>query len=159
MIYVFDFGSQYSQLIARRIRALGCEARLVSHQYPLQKLTDAKGIILSGGPDSVYEKEAASVSKKIFDLGVPVLGICYGMQLTCHVLGGKVQAGAKHEYGPAKLEVVGQSQLFKGIPKEHSVWMSHGDQVASLPKGFAQTGKSSNTLNAAMENAAKKLYG
>ncbi|HZX49937.1 MAG TPA: glutamine-hydrolyzing GMP synthase [Candidatus Paceibacterota bacterium] len=159
MIYVFDFGSQYSQLIARRIRALGCEARLVSHQYPLQKLTDAKGIILSGGPDSVYEKEAASVSKKIFDLGVPVLGICYGMQLTCHVLGGKVQRSAKHEYGPAKLEIVRKSALFEKVPKSSAVWMSHGDQVATLPKGFVQTGASSNTPNAAMEQTAKDIYG
>jgi GMP synthase (glutamine-hydrolysing) len=159
MIYIFDFGSQYSQLIARRLRSLGVEAQLVPHNYSLAKLKDAEGIILSGGPDSVYEKEAATISAKVFELGLPVLGICYGMQLMTHVLGGTVQRSKKHEYGPAALQLTAESQLFSGLPKSSSVWMSHGDQVTHLPKGFTPIASSSNTPNAAIENAKRKLYG
>jgi GMP synthase (glutamine-hydrolysing) len=168
MIYIFDFGSQYSQLIARRLRGLGVEVKLVPHSYSLSKLQGAKGIILSGGPDSVYAKSAATIPVKIFELvptpdgaglRIPVLGICYGMQLMTHILKGSVQRSEKHEYGPATLELKEENELFNGLPKSFSVWMSHGDQVIKLPNGFTQTASSSNSPNAAIENSNQKLYG
>ena len=161
MLYIFDFGSQYSQLICRRVRSLGVKAKLVPHQYPLKRLRDAKGIILSGGPDSVYERNAATISKKIFPLGVPVLGICYGMQLMAHLTGGKVQRSQKKEYGRAVLELApGQkSKLFLGLPSSFSVWMSHGDQVVRLSKGFSRTAATSTSDNASMEDSRRNLYG
>jgi len=158
-VFVFDFGSQYSQLIARRLRSLGVEARLVPHTYSLAKVRDAKGIILSGGPDSVYAKGAATIPKKILELGIPVLGICYGMQLMAHLMGGKVQHCAKKEYGPAVLELAQKSRLFQGLPSSFSVWMSHGDQAVRLPKGFVQTALSPNSSHAAIEDSKRKLFG
>jgi GMP synthase (glutamine-hydrolysing) len=159
MIYVLDFGSQYSQLIARRIRGLGVEVKLVPHNYSLNKLRDAKGIILSGGPDSVYDKGASSVNAKIFSLNIPVLGICYGMQLMAHTLKGKVQSSDKREYGPAALVLTQRSMLFEGVPKKSPVWMSHGDNVIKLPKGFQKTAYTANAPNAAIEDTRQKLYG
>ena len=120
-IFILDFGSQYSQLIARRLRGLGISVELVPHTYPVPRIAGAKGIILSGGPDSVYEKGAATISKKIFELGIPMLGICYGMQLMAHLLGGNVQKSLKHEYGPAPLRITRESRLFKNVPKTFSV--------------------------------------
>ena len=158
-ILVFDFGSQYSQLIARRLRSLGVSVQLVPHTFPLDKVSGAKGIILSGGPNSVYEKGAATMSRKILKLGIPILGICYGMQLLAHLEGGKVQRSSKKEYGPATLELLQKSRLFEGLPRSFSVWMSHGDQVAQLPKGFVQTASSTNSSNAAIEDKKRKLYG
>ncbi len=158
-VFVFDFGSQYSQLIARRLKSLGVEVKLVPHTYPVTKIRGAKGIVFSGGPDSVYEKGAATISKNIFELGIPVLGICYGMQLMAHLLLGKVQRSAKKEYGPAVLELTQRSRLFEGLPASFSVWMSHGDQVAQLPKGFVRTALSPNSSHAAIEDSKRKLYG
>ena len=159
MIYVLDFGSQYSQLIARRIRGLGVAVKLVPHNYSLKSLKDAKGIILSGGPDSVYDKGASSINQKVFTLNVPVLGICYGMQLMAHTLQGKVESSNKREYGPAALHLTQKGMLFEGVPKTSPVWMSHGDNVAQLPKGFQKAAYTTNAANAAIQHAAKKLYG
>jgi len=159
IIFVLDFGSQYSQLITRRIRSLGVLVKLVPHNYPVQKLQNAKGIILTGGPDSVYDKKAASIAPKVFALTIPVLGICYGMQLMTHILKGKVQASDKREYGPATLRLSQKSLLFQGLPKQSAAWMSHGDNVVKLPTGFTQTAYTTNSPNAAIESSKKKLYG
>ena len=158
-LLVFDFGSQYAQLIARRLKSLGVQAQLVSHTYPLANMRDIKGIILSGGPDSVYEKDAAVVPKKIFALGIPILGICYGMQLMAHLLGGKVRGSTKKEYGPATLKRTQKSRLFEDLPSFFSVWMSHGDKLVQMPAGFARTAESPNSPHAAIEHSGRKLYG
>ena len=152
-IVVLDFGAQYSQLIARRIReqnvfsvVLPCTASLdeIRSYSPL-------GIILSGGPCSVYDQDAPNTDRRVFDLGLPVLGICYGLQLMVHVLGGKVKAADKREYGHAEVEIKHDSHLFHGVPKKLSVWMSHGDEAVDLPVGFHLTASSPNAV-AAIEN-------
>jgi len=158
-IFVLDFGSQYSQLIARRIRRIGVSVKLVPHNYPTKNLQKAKGIILSGGPDSVYDKRAVSIAPKIFALNIPVLGICYGMQLMTHILKGKVASSDRREYGPAALRLTHKSLLLYGLPKQSSAWMSHGDNVVKLPTGFKQTAYTTNSPNAAIEYSKKKLYG
>jgi GMP synthase (glutamine-hydrolysing) len=158
-IVVLDFGAQYSQLIARRIReqnvfsvVLPCTAKLdeIRSHSPL-------GIILSGGPCSVYDKDAPNADRRVFDLGVPVLGICYGFQLMVHVLGGKVRSADKREYGHAQVEVKHGSQLLDGLPRTLNVWMSHGDEAVELPAGFHLTATSSNAM-AAIENLERKLW-
>ncbi len=158
-IVVLDFGAQYSQLIARRIReqnvfsvVLPCSASLdeIRSHSPL-------GIILSGGPCSVYDQDAPNADRRIFELGLPVLGICYGLQLMVHVLGGKVKAAEKREYGHAEVEIKHDSHLFQSVPKKLSVWMSHGDEAVDLPAGFHLTASSPNAV-AAIENPNKKLF-
>jgi len=158
-IVVLDFGAQYSQLIARRIReqnvfsvVLPCTAKLdeVRSYNPI-------GIILSGGPCSVYDKDAPHADRRVFELGVPVLGICYGLQLMVHVLGGKVRAAAKREYGHANVEIKNGTRLFEGVPQTVNVWMSHGDEAVELPSGFHLTASSPNAL-AAIENAERKMW-
>jgi GMP synthase (glutamine-hydrolysing) len=158
MIYVLDFGSQYSHLIVRRIRELGVFAELVDTDFPLEKLRKADGIILSGGPQNLSEKGALRVDKKIYDLKIPILGICYGMQLTAFELGGKIRAGSKREYGPAEITISSFGEIFKGLSKKQPTWMSHGDQVVKLPKGFKKIASSANCPIAAMLNASKKIY-
>ena len=157
-IYVLDFGSQYSHLITRRIRELGVFAELAPPNIDLAKLKEASGIILSGGPQNLSDSNALTVDKKIFDLKVPILGICYGMQLTAFMLGGKVKAGKASEYGSTKITLKTTSKVFKGLSKDQIVWMSHGDQVTKLPKGFVNIANSHNCLIAGMENAKKKIY-
>ncbi|PJE75601.1 glutamine-hydrolyzing GMP synthase [Candidatus Uhrbacteria bacterium CG10_big_fil_rev_8_21_14_0_10_48_11] len=159
MVYVIDFGSQYSHLIGRRVRALGVEATLLPFTAPLSQLKNAKAIILSGGPSSAYAVGAPSYSKQIFTLGIPVLGVCYGMQLMAQQLGGKVERGKKGEYGPAILKTVRSSRLFVKVPKQSHVWMSHGDIVTKLSAGFSLIAKTNNSPDAAMANEKKKLYG
>ncbi len=162
-ILVLDFGSQYTQLIARRIR----EQRVYSEIWPCnRKLEDikafgAKAIVLSGGPSSVHEEGAPTVDPALFELGVPVLGICYGMQLMSHLLGGKVVRADHHEYGRAELSLLAEGELFHGLQDMESlqVWMSHGDAVESIPEGFTTIGKSENCPYAAVENCAKNFYG
>jgi len=158
-IVVLDFGAQYSQLIARRIReqnvfsvVLPCSASLdeIRSHSPL-------GIILSGGPCSVYDQDAPNADRRIFELGLPVLGICYGLQLMVHVLGGKVKAAEKREYGHAEVEIKHDSHLFQSVPRKLSVWMSHGDEAVDLPAGFHLTASSPNAV-AAIENPNKKLF-
>ncbi len=159
-IVVLDFGSQYTQLIARRLRELRYYAEIHPHTLSaeeIKKLHPA-GVILSGGPASVYEKGAPQVDEKVFDLGVPVLGICYGLQLICHLNGGKVAASQEREYGRATLRPRRSSPLLKGI-KAGQVWMSHGDRIVSLPKRFAVIGTSENSPMAAFADEKARIYG
>ena len=163
-IIVFDFGSQYTQLIARRLREEGvyCEIVPYSEKLEVVKAKNPKGFILSGGPASVYEEDAYVVDKGVFEMGLPILGICYGMQLITHVFGGEVVRADHHEYGKAKLlfdELHGDvSPLFKGIDSNHTVWMSHADKVVKLPDGFVRIGHTDNAEFAAIANEEKKLF-
>ena len=144
-IIVLDYGSQYNQLITRRIRDLGVFSELLSHRITAEevKAMNPKGIILSGGPNSVYDENAFGIDPEIFNLGIPVLGICYGMQLITYKLGGSVEPAKNREYGKALLEVTSdQAVLFKETPKQQTVWMSHGDLVTKVPEGFETVGTS-----------------
>jgi len=162
MILILDFGSQYTQLIARRIR----EEKVYCEIYPGNKpidaisgLRDLKGIILSGGYDSVYAKGAPHPDAKIWKLGVPVLGICYGMQLIAELLGGKVSPSKEREFGLASVNVNPKCELLKGLDSKEILWMSHGDKLSKLPKDFMTTAKSPNSPYAAIENKKSKIYG
>jgi GMP synthase (glutamine-hydrolysing) len=158
-IVVLDFGAQYSQLIARRIREQNVFSAVLPCNATMDEIRSYSpvGIILSGGPSSVYDKDAPSANPGVFHLGVPVLGICYGLQWMVAALGGKVRAASKREYGHAQVELKDGSQLFAGLPHQLSVWMSHGDEADQLPSGFMQTGSSPNAV-AAIENPAKRLW-
>lgn len=160
-VLVVDFGSQYSELIARRVRELTVYSELVTYRITPSEIRKIgpKGIILSGGPNSVYEKVAPTCSEEIFDLGIPVLGVCYGMQLMAKLLGGTVVQVDKHEYGKAILEVNPKDKLFLDLESKFVSWMSHGDSVAELPQGFVVSAKTKNTPTAAISNHEKKLYG
>lgn len=159
MVIVVDFGSQYSQLIARRVRAMGVLAELRSHTAPLAEFKTADAIIFSGGPASVYAEGAPHIDRRVFDLGVPIFGICYGMQLMAHLLDGKVQRGGNGEYGPATLKITKSGKLLKGAGKSMGVWMSHGDIITKLPKGFAHLGHTDNSPDAAMADERRRFYG
>ncbi|HBA45543.1 glutamine-hydrolyzing GMP synthase [Candidatus Nomurabacteria bacterium RIFCSPLOWO2_02_40_28] len=159
IIYVLDFGSQYSHLITKRIREAGVYAELVSSDFPTAKLAQSKGVILSGGPQNLSEKTALRVDKKVFELGIPVLGICYGMQLTAFMLGGKVRAGKYREYGGALVTISKFSKIFAGLKKTQDTWMSHGDSVTKLPKGFSKIASSNNCPIAGMADEKRKIYG
>jgi len=159
-IVVLDFGAQYSQLIARRIREQKVFSVVLPFNASLEEIRSYSpvGIILSGGPSSVYDKDAPLADKSVFDLGIPVLGICYGLQFMVYALGGKVRPAAKREYGHAKVEIQqSDSQLFQGLPNLLAVWMSHGDEAEELPPGFRLTAKTPNAV-AAIENAARKMW-
>ena len=159
-ILILDFGSQFTQLIARRIR----ENKVYSEIHPFNVSMDfiknfnAKGIVLSGGPSSVYEKDAPKINKELFEIGIPILGICYGMQLIVHSLGGKVEKAKKREYGNVKIEIIKNDCIFKSFEKNSVVWMSHGDSIKSIPKGFNLTAKTANTNYCAIENKEKNIY-
>ena len=161
MILIIDFGSQYNQLIARRVREhhVYCQIEPPDIDSARIKALQPEGIILSGGPASIYEKGSPRADKKIFDLGIPVLGICYGMQFMVDALGGKVIGAEKREYGFAELKIKISSGIFRGINKETRCWMSHGDTIGVLPKGFTTTASTPNTKIAAAENASRRLYG
>lgn len=137
-IVILDFGSQYTQLIARRIRELHIYSEILPYNVSVQEIKkhNPKGIILSGGPASVYEKDAPFPDEKIFELGLPILGICYGLQLISHHFGGQVVKSDKHEYGKAEIEILDRDDLFYELPKYMHVWMSHADKVVKLPEGF-----------------------
>ncbi len=159
-IVVLDFGAQYSQLIARRIRELKIFSVVLPFNATLEEIRSYSpvGIILSGGPSSVYDEGAPLADKHVFDLGVPVLGICYGLQFMVYALGGKVRPAEKREYGHAKVEIQhAESQIFQGLPKTLAVWMSHGDSAEELPAGFRLTAKTPNAV-AAIENAERKMW-
>ena len=159
-IVVLDFGAQYSQLIARRIREQKIFSVVLPFNASLEEIRSYSpvGIILSGGPSSVYDKDAPHADKKVFDLGIPVLGICYGLQFMVYALGGKVRPAAKREYGHAKVEIQeSDSELFQGLPHLLAVWMSHGDEAEELPAGFRLTAKTPNAV-AAIENAERKMW-
>ncbi len=161
MIYIVDFGSQTTHLIARRVKEIGSKTLILNPDIALKKMKTKRpqGIILSGGPASVYEKGAPTISKDIFNAGVPILGICYGLQLTAHLLGGKVTSGKK-EYGPTKLNIKNlKLKITKALSKAFVVWMSHGDEVIKLPSGFEVIGSSNGVPFAFVENRNKKIYG
>ena len=151
-IIVLDFGSQYNQLIARRIREFGVYSELHPGDMKLKDILamgDVKGIVFSGGPNSVYEEGSLKCDPEIFTSGLPVLGICYGMQMTHYMNGGEVTASEKKEYGRAELEIDNSSLLFDGLDSKQIVWMSHGDQVSKLAEGFRGIASSSTCPYAA----------
>ncbi|WP_100012544.1 glutamine-hydrolyzing GMP synthase [Lentibacillus sediminis] len=161
MILVLDFGSQYNQLITRRIREFGVYSELHSHKLTAEEIKQMNpaGIILSGGPHSVYDANSFRCDEAIFDLDIPVLGICYGMQLMALHYGGKVEKAKNREYGKALIDVNDQPVLFHDAPSTHTVWMSHGDKVMETPPSFQVDATSPSTPIAAMSNPAKQLYG
>ena len=160
-VVVIDFGAQYSQLIARRVREHNVYCEILPFTTTAEQLAERNpaGIILSGGPSSVYEEGAPHLDPKVFGLGIPMLGICYGMQLMGYALDGKVSPGTKREYGKTDIELTDTSGLFEGLDREIIAWMSHGDSVQELPSGFKALARSGNTKNAAMGDNARKLYG
>lgn len=159
-ILVLDFGGQYNQLIARRVRENHVYSEIRPYTAPISEIKEAgySGIILTGGPKSVYGEKAALCSKELFELGIPVLGICYGAQLMAHVLGGKVESAVESEYGKVEVSVYDQSKLFENVDKHTVCWMSHTDYISQTPVDFKITGKTKNCPVAAMENSAKRLY-
>jgi GMP synthase (glutamine-hydrolysing) len=160
-ILILDFGSQYTQVIARRVRELQVYSEVVPFNLPaaeIKKLSP-NGIILSGGPASVYDKGAPQIDKEIFSLGIPVLGICYGLMQMAHHLGGKVVFTGRREYGAGMLHITNGSQLFDGLGNQLDVWNSHGDEVTALPKGFLTAGQTESSDFAAVEDRQRKLYG
>jgi GMP synthase (glutamine-hydrolysing) len=159
-IAVLDFGSQFTQVIARRIRECQVYSKIYHFATTAEQLKadGVQGIIFSGGPQSVYSKKAPHPDPAVFTMGVPILGICYGLQLMGHFLGGKVAKGERREYGHGMLEIFGNSPLFKGLPKKLKVWNSHGDKLTKLPDGFRAVARTENSEYAAMEDAARKFY-
>ena len=159
-IIILDFGSQYNQLIARRVREMGVYAEVVPYFEPLEDILarEPKGIILSGGPASVYLDGSPTIEKALYEQGIPVLGICYGMQLTSQLLGGTVERADKQEFGKAELIIDElESPLFKDVPNLNQVWMSHGDHVTVLPEGFKQIAHTDSCI-AASANVEKNIY-
>ena len=163
VILILDFGSQYTQLIARRVREQNVYSEIHPFNLSLERIRAMQptGIILSGGPSSVYDEGAPRISADIFNLGVPILGICYGVQLTSLLLGGKVESASHREYGRAQVRLESASELFHGFTtgEELAVWMSHGDRVESLPAGFRRVGTSPNCPFAAVEAPERKFWG
>ena len=159
-IVVLDFGSQYNQLITRRIREFGVYSELLPHTVTAEELKkiNATGIIFSGGPNSVYDENAFHIDSAIYDLGVPILGICYGMQLMSQHFGGKVEKASHREYGKAEINVKNATPLFGQLPENQIVWMSHGDHVTVAPEGFEVIATSPSCEVAAMANEAKNFY-
>lgn len=163
-VLIVDFGSQVTQLIARRVRESGVYCEI----HPFDKIDDVlggfspKAVILSGGPASVHEDESPAVTKKIFELGVPVLGICYGEQTMCAELGGRVEPGTTREFGRAEIEIVKESPLLDGlggIGHREVVWMSHGDKVTALPMGFEAVAVSEGSPFAVIADEGRRYYG
>lgn len=160
-IIVLDFGSQYNQLIARRIREMGVYSALLPHTIKaseIKAMEGIKGIVFSGGPKSAYDDDAFKVDEEIFNLGLPILGICYGMQLTAKYFKGEILSSPKREYGKMNILIEDKSLLFKDLYDEEEVWMSHGDHVAKIPQGFKLLAKSQNGLVASIANEEKKIY-
>src|SRR5437870_132885 len=160
-VVILDFGSQYTQVIARRIRECQVYSEIVRFDTPAAEIAALKpnGIILSGGPASVYDKGAPQIDAEIFSLGIPVLGICYGLMLMAHYLGGKVVFTGRREYGAGMLHIRNGSELFDGLGKQLDVWNSHGDEVTALPKDFRIVGITDGCDFAAVEDPQRKLYG
>lgn len=159
-ILILDFGSQYAQLIARRVRELKVFCRLVRHDLTAARIKELAptGIILSGGPASVYEKGAPKCDPAIFELGIPILGICYGMQLACQILGAKVISAPHREFGRAELAIENSTGLFDGVTKHSTVWMSHGDQVQAAPEEWEVLGSTATCPMAAAKHRHRKVY-
>ena len=161
-IVVLDFGSQYNQLIARRIREMGVFSELKAHDTEIDYYKndpEIRGIVFSGGPNSVYEAGALLVDPEIYEFGIPVLGICYGMQLMAHQLGGEVKSGKIREYGKSDIDIKHFNPMCEGLPSTQAVWMSHGDEVHRVPEGFTQDAFSESGVLASMSNVDKQLYG
>jgi GMP synthase (glutamine-hydrolysing) len=160
-VLILDFGSQYAQLIARRVRDANVYCEIVRHSITAERIAELapRGIILSGGPASVYEHAAPKCDPGIFHLGIPVLGICYGMQLACEELGGKVASAPAREYGRAKVSITSHADLFAGLPDETEVWMSHGDQVAQVSDEFTPLAKTATCPIAAVKHRSLPVYG
>jgi GMP synthase (glutamine-hydrolysing) len=161
MIVVIDFGGQYNQLVARRVRECNVYCEIYSYKTDIAKIKamNPKGIILTGGPSSCYEAGAATCGTELFEIGVPVLGLCYGAQLMNHVLGGRVERAANREYGKTEIKVDNTSALFEGVSEDTTCWMSHFDYIAQMAPGFRSIAHTDNCPVAACENAAKGLYG
>lgn len=159
MILVIDFGGQYNQLIARRVRDLNVYCEVVPYTKALEeiKAKSPEGVIFTGGPNSVYVEDAPKIEKEVFELGIPILGLCYGMQLMAHSLGGEVKESSQREFGKTEFKLE-ENEIFKDIPKESIVWMSHVDKVVKLPEGFKIIGSTDNTEIAAMTDEKRKLY-
>lgn len=160
LVLVLDFGGQYNQLIARRVRECNVYAEVISYTTSLEdiKAKNPKGIIFTGGPNSVYKDDSPSYDKSIFEIGVPILGICYGSQLMAHKLGGEVATAPVSEYGKTEVEVDTSSLIFEGVSSTTTTWMSHTDYIAKAPQGFKVIGHTDNCPVAAMESAEQKLY-
>ena len=161
MILIVDFGGQYNQLIARRVRDMNVYCEVVPYTKAFEKAKEIKpeGIIFTGGPNSVYLEEAPKIEREIFELNIPILGLCYGMQIMAHTLGGKVVKGKEKEFGKTETKVDSSSKLFKDLDEDQITWMSHIDQVVELPSGFEKIAGTKNTKIAAMANVERKLYG
>ncbi len=159
-IVILDYGSQYTQLIARRIREHQVFSEIIRFDTPASRLREnpPQGIILSGGPNSVFEEGAPGIDPELFTLGIPVLGICYGMQLMSKTLGGKVVPGESREYGKTPMRTVPENDLFTDLPEEFIVWMSHGDRVAEIPAGFKVSATSANCPYAAIRDESRRFY-
>jgi len=159
-IIVLDFGGQYNQLIARRVRDEGVYAEVYASDIDLDKLKamQPKGLIFTGGPQSVFKEESQHIDKKVFELGIPILGFCYGAQLIAHTLDGKVETAPVSEYGKTKTEVKTDATLFRGVPAEISSWMSHTDYISKVPSGFTVTAHTENCPVAAMEDTTRHIY-
>lgn len=160
-LLILDFGSQYTQLIARRVRENRVFCEIHPFDYPIEAIRNLApiGIILSGGPESVFAEGSPKVDPGLYELGIPILGICYGMQLLALDLGGEVERAEEAEYGRAEVEVATSSKVFHGLAEHEVVWMSHGDRIGGLPEGFAVTASSRNAPVVAFEHPAKKIYG
>ena len=160
-VLVLDFGSQYTQLIARKTRELGVYSEIFPFDTPLSRIKKESpaALILSGGPRSVYEPNAPLPDPAIFRLGIPVLGICYGLQLMAHLLGGQVASSSEREYGFARLKILERGGLLRGVKDRGQVWMSHGDRVEKIPPGFIVTGRTANTKVAVIESLEQKFFG
>ncbi len=160
-VLVLDYGSQYTQLIARRIRELNVYSEIRPYSVSIEEIKDTrpKAIILSGGPSSVWDECSPSLDVQILELGIPILGICYGMQLLVHVLDGKVERSNSREFGPAEIEITNDSNIFFKIPNKISVWMSHGDRVLELPNGYSSIASSKNSPVASMMDRGAKTFG
>ena len=160
-IIILDFGSQYTQLIARKIRELNVFSEIHPFNVSLDilKSDKVKGVIFSGGPSSIYEENAPKISKNILNVDIPILGICYGLQLLIHLNNGKVNAAEKKEYGQAQLQINSQSKIFKDIPDNSTVWMSHGDKVDEIPAEFETIAKTNNSPYAAVQHKTKPIWG
>jgi len=160
-ILIIDFGSQYTQLITRRIRESNVYSEVHPHTIDISSLSkmNLKGIIFSGGPMSVYDEGASAIDKDIYSLNIPVLGICYGLYLLCKDFGGKVEQSLNREYGKAGFKIISENKLLKGVKNNSIVWMSHGDHLTELPEGFIENGESDHTRICAISNESKNIYG
>ena len=161
LILILDFGGQYNQLIARRVRELNVYSMIKPFSISIEEIKkiNPKGIIFTGGPSSIYEKDSPKCDEKIFELGIPILGICYGMQFMAYTLGGKVDRAETREYGEMKVKIDNSNTLFNSLNKSNICLMSHTDYVSELPKGFVKIASTNNCKIAAMANDDKGFYG